>query len=878
MDNSPERERALLEAALRLPAEQRAAFVAVSCSTDEALRQRLEARLLEQPQAPGPPGDTTLTAPGRVLAPGPEFDEQPGDRIGRYQLLQVIGQGGMGSVWMAEQTEPIRRKVALKVVKAGLDSNQVLARFEAERQVLALMDHPNIAKVLDAGSAPRGRPYFVMELVNGTPLTTFCDEEGLSLRQRLELFVSICQAAQHAHQKGIIHRDMKPSNVLVATYDGRAVPKIIDFGVAKATGQSTADRTTFTQFGAVIGTLEYMSPEQAQLNQLDIDTRSDIYSLGVLLYELLTGTTPLVHETIREAAFDEVLRRIREEEPPCPSTRLTRQLAAVQPDARGKSKIKSQKSKIAADLDWIVMKALEKERARRYETANGLAMDLQRYLNDEPVVARPPTGVYRFRKLVRRHRLAFGAAAAVALSLLAGLAASTSLWLKEKDARKRADDEATKSHEVAGFLKAMLSGVDPSVAQGRDTSVLREILDKAAAQVRQELKQRPEIQAELFGTIGHTYCALGVYDKAEAIQREALALLTKKPGPESAEYAEALNLLATTLYRAGKLPEAESFAGRALELRRKIFPADRAPIAESLNDLSLILLDQDRLPEAECLQSEALALSRKLLGDDHPNVASSLNNLASMLSAEGKFEEAEKMQREELALTRKRLGPLDPELAISLNNLALLLCDEHKLPEAEDYARQALDLRRKILPPEHPDLAVSLNALGRILSDQNKLADAEFLVQQALTIRLKLTNADPLELAISLEDLSVIRQRQGRTAEGLPLAGEALVIREKQAPDSWATFRARSSLGGLFLDQQQLTNAEPLLVSGFEGMKRLQKGMLFDQRSALTNGAWRLVQLYKAMGQKEKAAGYAKELQPARTGRDVSPAPRPGAK
>jgi WD40 repeat protein/serine/threonine protein kinase len=372
-----------------------------------------------------------------VPVPTPATGQKQGDWIGPYKLLQQIGEGGMGTVWMAEQNEPIRRMVALKIIKPGMDSDQILARFEAERQALALMDHPNIAKVLDAGSTPEGRPYFVMELVKGIPLIRFCDDQRLSIRERLDLFVPVCQAIQHAHQKGIIHRDIKPSNVLVALYDGRPVPKVIDFGIAKATGLRLTERTLFTEFGAVIGTPEYMSPEQAELNQLDIDTRSDIYSLGVLLYELLTGSTPLTRESLHAAAFYEVLRRIREEEPPRPSTRLSQNSDRL-PTISAQRKLEpAHLSKLLrGDLDWIVMKALEKDRNRRYETANGLATDILRHLSNETVVARPPSAAYRLRKLVRRNKVAVAAAAAVTLALIIGLGLSTWLFIRERQSRR----------------------------------------------------------------------------------------------------------------------------------------------------------------------------------------------------------------------------------------------------------------------------------------------------------------------------------------------------------------------------------------------------------------------------------------------------------
>jgi len=415
------REKEIFEQALDItPTEERLRFLTSACGKDAVLLARVRA-LLRADES----GESFL--PEQPKATVVPITEKPGDRIGRYKLLQQIGEGGCGVVYMAEQTEPVRRRVALKVIKLGMDTKQVIARFEAERQALALMDHPNIAKVLDAGATDTGRPYFVMELVRGIKITEFCDEKSVPTADRLKLFTQVCQAIQHAHQKGVIHRDIKPSNILVTVNDGVPVPKIIDFGIAKATAGPLTDKTLFTAFEQFIGTPAYMSPEQAEMTSLDIDTRTDIYSLGVLLYELLTGRTPFDPSELLQSGLDEMRRTIREKEPDRPSTRLS---TMAEGELTTVAKHRHTEAPrlihlVRGDLDWIVMKCLEKDRTRRYETANGLASDIQRHLNNEPVVARPPSALYRIEKLVRRNRLAFTAAALVALALVLGIVAST---------------------------------------------------------------------------------------------------------------------------------------------------------------------------------------------------------------------------------------------------------------------------------------------------------------------------------------------------------------------------------------------------------------------------------------------------------------------
>src|SRR4051794_581084 len=483
-------------------AEERAAFIARACGPDEELRLRVERLVAAHCQAGSflevPPDSPTLS-----MAPAPP-GEGPGAVIGPYKLLQQIGEGGMGTVYMAEQEKPVRRKVALKVIKPGMDSRQVVARFEAERQALALMDHVNIARVLDAGATENGLPYFVMELVHGVPITRYCDENRLTPRERLELFVPVCQAIQHAHQKGVIHRDVKPSNVLVTLYDGRPVPKVIDFGVAKATEQKLTERTLFTHYGTLVGTLEYMSPEQAEMSALGVDTRSDIFSLGVLLYELLTGSTPLSHKRVKEAAYAEVLRLILEEEPPKPSTRLSESGEALASISAQRHLEPAKLTKLVrGELDWIVMKTLEKDRNRRYETANAFAADLQRYLADETVQACPPSAWYRFRKLARRNKVGLLTASFVALALLTGT--TVAIWQAvlatrakavAEGEKQRADKQAAIATSVSASLQQLVGSLDPDAAKGPNYTA-RQLLDDYADKLDEKLTDQPEASADL---------------------------------------------------------------------------------------------------------------------------------------------------------------------------------------------------------------------------------------------------------------------------------------------------------------------------------------------------------------------------------------------
>lgn len=764
----------------------------------------------------------------------------------------------MGEVWVAEQRQPLRRTVALKVIKRGMDTRQVIARFEAERQALALMDHPAIAKVLDAGTTAAGRPYFVMEYVKGEPITTYCDRQRLSTPERLDLFQRVCDGVQHAHQKGIIHRDLKPSNVLVTLQDGHAVPKIIDFGVAKATAHQLTAQTVFTELGVLIGTPEYMSPEQAEMTALDVDTRTDIYSLGVMLYELLVGALPFDPKTLRQAGLDAIRRQIREVDPPRPSLRVsTLGEASTQAARNRRTEPVRLAGELRGDLDWITMKALEKDRTRRYGSASDLAADVARHLSSQPVVASPPSTLYRARKFARRHR--FGVAAAlVAIVVLVAFAITMAVQAQRiARERDRANREAKVAQQVSEFLVGMFETTNPFQGRGKDVPV-GEVLDRGSQRIATELREQPEVRATLMDTMGRVYYDLGIYDKAAQLVQEALGYRERTLGRDSLPVAVSLNTLGAIKREQGAYPAAESMLRESLDIRRKRLGPETAPVAETLIALGAVRESMGDWPGAEKLFREALAIHRKVLGSDDLALATSLNDLALVLGQEEKFDESEALYRESLAIRRKRLGNGHPFVAQSLNNIGMLYVRQKKDLQAEPLFKEALAINRKAVGDVHPVVAANLNNLALVYLNTNNLPQAEEYFRQVVEMDKKIMGEANPNLAGVTQSLGVVFTREKKFREAEQYLREALALKRTAFPaDHWEVATTKNLLGACLMDEGNYQAAEPLLVESQAVIKK-QFGPKHDRTRRATT---RLVTLYERWGKVDKAARYRAELE-----------------
>jgi tetratricopeptide (TPR) repeat protein/tRNA A-37 threonylcarbamoyl transferase component Bud32 len=929
------------------------------------------------------------------LAPPSQAAPSAGQTLryfGDYELLEEIARGGMGVVYKARQVT-LNRVVAVKMILAGrLATAAEVERFRAEARAAAGLQHANIVPIYEVGDQD-GQNYFSMEFVDGPNLAQVVRDNPLPAARAARYVRTVAEAIQYAHERGLLHRDLKPSNVLIDPFDQ---PRVTDFGLAKQLGGSSE----LTQTGQVLGAPSFVPPEQAAGRKEDVGPHSDVYALGAILYHLLTGRPPFAAETLAAT-----LAQVLNNEPAAP---------------------RSLNATIPRDLETICLKCLEKDPHRRYLTAKELADELGRFQRREPIHARPAGRVEKVWRWCGRNPALAGSLAAAVLLLFSGIVASTWQAVRATRAEKTAKSEATKSGQVAVFLRRMLKGVGPSAAKGRDTQMLREILDQTAASVGKDLKDQPEVEAELRSTMGSVYLALAAYDKAEAMHSAALAL-RKQSNPESRQVADSLSDLANVFYRQGKLPKAEAMHREALALRRKLLGGKHAEVADSLSNLANVLraqsklreaetmhrealamrtellgannddtamslgnlagvlslegklkegetlqrqalevtkralgnddpavaislndladmllaegklaeaeatnraalalriklfgnehpdvafslfnlanvlLAQGRLPEAEAIHRQALAMRIKLLGNEHPDVAGSLNNLAGVLIQEGKFQEAETAQREALAIQRKLLpaehediagslvnlaavlfyqgrlseaeaafrealamqrkllGDAHPDIAMTLHNLAGVLQSETNFPGAEAMFREALAMRKKLLGNEHPDVAVSLSGLASVLQDLGRLPEAEALLRQALAMRKKLLGAEHPAVAESLGDLAAVLQRQARLPEAETASREALALREKTLPGDWLTFDARCRLGAILVDRKNFAEAEPLLLSGYAGMKDHEATIPIPNKSRLREAIQSILRLYQATNRPDQAAEWKKK-------------------
>ena len=814
-----------------LSPEDRPAYLAEACQGDPSLRARVEQMLAVSEEAEAFIADVPDDAHKTIkVNPNDSPDESIGQTIGRYKILEKIGEGGCGVVYVAEQTEPVRRRVALKVIKLGMDTKQVVARFEAERQALAMMDHPNIARVLDAGSTETGRPYFVMELVRGIRITDYCDNNNLATKERLDLFSLVCHAIQHAHQKGVIHRDIKPSNILVTLQDGAPAPKVIDFGIAKATEGRLTDATVNTQLHQFIGTPAYMSPEQAEMTGLDVDTRSDIYSLGVLLYELLTGKTPFSAQDLLSQGIDAMRKTIREQEPVRPSTKL----GALQRDEltttakrRSVEPVKLTRL-LQGDLDWIVMKCLEKDRTRRYETANGMAMDIQRYFQGQPVLATPPSAGYRLRKFARRNRgqVIVGGVLAAALALgMIGTGLALKRALRAESGLHRQLVETEKAHEaekaradelkeVSDFQAKMLAQVDVTTAgvkltedvnrrfadaladtpmsdaeRSRATNSFRvewskinaidaartlineTILKPAVKAVDGQFKDQPLVDAQLREALAERYRDLSMEDSVP-LQRRTLEIRQRLLGKENPETLYSLNNLCTLLiFYLPKHDEAEPLVREGLATSRRVLGEEHPTTLAFMDQMGVVLRAQSKTngPAAESCLRELVEKSRRALGEDDPRTLKYINRLAGVLEADGKFTEAEPLYRETIEKSRRVLGEDARETQRDINSLGCLFEDQGKSAEAEPYLREALEKARRTLGEDDMDTRDYLHNLGAVLRDQGKFAEAEPYIRNEMEWRRRWEGEKHRNTLTTMNILGAVMVKEGKNQEVIHL-------------------------------------------------------------------------------------------------------------
>jgi serine/threonine protein kinase/Flp pilus assembly protein TadD len=836
-------------------------------------------------------GDESTTPP---TASVDELMERPGARIGRYKLLRVLGEGGMGVVYLAQQDKPVTRQVALKVIKPGMDSKRVMARFEAEEQALALMEHPHVAHVYDAGLTGSGRPYFVMEYVKGIPITKHCDKYKLTVEERLHLFMHVCEAVQHAHQKGIIHRDLKPSNILVSIEGDESIPKVIDFGVARAISLQLTEKTFYTEQGQLIGTPEYMSPEQADLNNQDIDTRTDIYSLGVVLYRLLAGIPPFDPQTLQASGIEHMRKIICEEEPKTPSARLSKtSVEESTKSARQRStSIRALRRRLHGDLDWITLKSMEKNRTRRYESVGELTADIQRHLNHEAVLAGPPSTIYKIEKFVRRNRALVIGAASVIIVLIAGIVVSTMFAIKTNLAR-------IETQAVSSFLSdSVIALIDPYKVTTEEFT-RRSFLDAMSENLEQDFKGPPLAEAQIRHTIGHAYWSIGVYELAASYFERSQEIYRDHLDPKHSPSIERMNSLGWTYIFQSRFKEAEPLLRMTLDRARRILGETHKQTTTSMWSLGSLYWFQGRYAEAKLLLDKALEKSIRHEGQEDRLTVQIMHRVAWVYLSKGQYEEAEQLANKALAINLRKRGPkahwtldLKFQLAIicwklgryeqaeqlmyetlgdrrsiygdehattlwSMGGLGIVYYSQGRYEEAESRLGEALTTAQRVLGRSHHITAECLYALGTVYLSQGRCEKAKLLLEESLEILTHLFSEDHPEALYTINHLGVLHREQQHYEKAEHLLSQALEARKlKLGNDHPDTLESKNDMAVLYKEQGNFAKAEPLLLEAVKG-RRLRLGDTHPH----TLDSWNhLIELYEAWNKPEKAEEWRANL------------------